>query len=118
MRYQLLATLLIVFLVGCEPPKAQQGRRGPAPAAPAGEPPIMSATSVWSQAQVEQFLNEEFQFTTIALKSTGGDNYEGTGVDPEGLTYTLIVKQVPGGFKLDWRTQSGNGAITVGKPVP
>ena len=119
MRYQLLATLLIGFLIGCAPPNAQQAQPGPAPTAPPpGEIPIMGATSVWSQTQVEEFLNEEFKFTTIALKSTGGDNYEGTGVDAGGLTYTLIVKQVPGGFKLDWRTESGNGAITFGKPVP
>jgi len=78
----------------------------------------MGPTSVWSQAQVEAFLKEEFKFTTVAMKSTGGDNYQGTGVDPGGLTYTFTFKQVPGGYKLDWRTESGNGDITFGNPVP
>ena len=112
MRYQLLATMLIVFLVGCEPPNAQPG----APAA--GAVPTMGPTTVWSQAQVEQFLKEELELTTIALQSTGGDNYQGTGADAEGSDYTLIVKQVPGGIKVEWRHQSGNGTIGFGKPVP
>ncbi|HEX5102500.1 MAG TPA: hypothetical protein VFV87_01735 [Pirellulaceae bacterium] len=114
MRSQLSLALLFVFLSGCEPPQAPPGS---APAPP-GAAPTMSATSVWSQTQVEEFFKEEFQFTTIALKSTGGHNYQGTGVDPEGLTYTLTFQQVPGGYKAEWSTESGNGAITFGNPVP
>ena len=116
MRYQLLAAMPLVFLIGCQPPQAQPG---PAPAAPAGSvAPTMGATSVWNQTQVEEFFKEEFKFTTISLKSTGGHNYQGTGVDPGGLSYTLIFKQVPGGYKAEWSTESGNGTITFGKPVP
>jgi hypothetical protein len=113
MRYQLLATMLIVFLVGCEPPPAQPG---PATTSPAAAP--MGPTTVWNQAQVEQFLKEELALTTIELRSTGGDNYQGKGADAEGSDYTLIVKQVPGGIKVEWRHQSGNGTIGFGKPVP
>lgn len=114
MRSQLFATLLIVFLSGCEPPPAQPGSTP----APPNAAPTMSATSVWNQTQVEEFFKEEFKFTTIALKSTGGHNYQGTGVDPQGLTYTLTFKQVPGGYKAVWSTESGNGTITFGIPVP
>jgi hypothetical protein len=114
MRYQLLATMLIVFLTGCEPPQAQPG---PATTSPAAAP-TMGATTVWNQAQVEQFLKDELALTTIAIKSTGGDNYQGTGADAEGSAYTLIVKQVPGGIKVEWRHQSGNGTIGFGKPMP
>jgi hypothetical protein len=78
----------------------------------------MGPTSVWNQTQVEEFFKEEFKFTTIALKSTGGHNYQGTGTDPGGLTYTLTFKQVPGGYKAEWSTESGNGTITFGNPVP
>jgi len=114
MHYQLLATLLIVLLVGCEPPPAQPG---PATTSPAAAP-TMGATTVWNQAQVEQFLKEEFELKTIALQSTGSDNYQGTGADAEGTIYTLTVIQVPGGIKVEWRTTTGHGAITFGKPVP
>jgi hypothetical protein len=112
MRYQLLATMPIIFLIGCEPPNAQPGP----PAASAIQ--TMSPTSVWNQTQVEEFLKQELALTTITIKSTGGDGYEGTGADAEGTTYTLIVKQVPGGIKVEWSHVSGNGTITFGKPVP
>jgi hypothetical protein len=112
MRYQLLATMPIVFLIGCEPPNSQ-------PWPPAGSAiQTMDPTSVWNQTQVEEFLRQELELTTIAIKSTGGDGYQGTGADAEGTTYTLIVKQVPGGFKVEWSHVSGNGTIVFGKPVP
>jgi hypothetical protein len=78
----------------------------------------MPPTTVWSQTQVEEFLKQELALTTIALKSTGGDNYEGTGADAEGIAYTLVVKQVLGGIKVEWKHSTGNGTITFGKPVP
>jgi hypothetical protein len=30
----------------------------------------------------------------------------------------LPCKQVPGGYKAEWSTESGNGTITFGIPVP
>src|SRR5262245_11674225 len=113
MRYQLLAALLIVVLVGCEPPKAQPG----APAPP-DLTQTMGPTTVWNQTQVEAFLRQEIELTKIASKSTGGDNYQGTGTDAAGITYTLIVKQVPGGIKVEWTHDGDHGKITFGKPVP
>ena len=112
MRYQLFAAVLIVILNGCEPPNAQS-----VPPA-AGATQSMDPTSVWNQTQVEEFLRQELELTTIAIKSTGGDGYQGTGVDAEGTSYTLVVKQVTGGIKVEWSHVSGNGTITFGNPVP
>jgi hypothetical protein len=114
MRGQLIATMLLVFLIGCEPPSAQQ-----VPAAlPPGGVQTMDPTSVWNQAQVEEFVRQELELTTIALKSTGGDGYQGTGADAHGTNYTLIVNQVKGGIKVEWTHQSGNGKFSFGNPVP
>lgn len=126
MRCQLIAVLLCIFLIGCEPPpKAMTPAKPgavpgtpPAPPPPPGVIPASEATGVWSQAQVEEFLKQEFALTTISLQSTGNHGYQGTGTDAEGIAYKLIVKQVPGGIKIDWTTSSGNGKITFGNPVP
>jgi hypothetical protein len=73
---------------------------------------------VWNQTQVEEFLKQELALTTIAIKSTGGHDYQGTGADAEGIAYTLIIKQVPGGIRVEWRHATDHGKITFGNPVP
>jgi hypothetical protein len=121
MRCQLLATLLSLFLAGCEPPPQAQPL-SPPPASTGGAPPSVAvpsvATGTWTQTEVETFLREELAITTMSLRSTGGHNYQGTGTDKDGIAYTLVVKQAPGGVRVDWSHSTGNGLITFGKPVP
>src|SRR5262249_24117866 len=93
-----------------------------APAAPGALPPgtieAKDATGVWNQAQVEQFIQEDLKLATLNLKSAGQHDYDGTGTDAEGLAYTIKVKQVPGGIRVDWKHATGEGKITFGNPVP
>jgi len=132
MRYQLIAILGVVFLLGCDVPTPTPSASQPAtapqatpvpPTTPAPLPPNVikaeDATGVWNQGQVEQFVNEKLKLTTIALKSNGNNGYQGTGTDAQGLNYTLTVKQVAGGIKVDWsHSGGGTGKLTFGNPVP
>lgn len=123
---KLVAALLVALLAGCQPPLGTQApvQQGPPPPPPPPGTPAPSAiqakdaTGVWSQSQVEQFLKEELALTTISLRSTGNNGYQGTATDVEGIAYTLTVKQVPGGIKVDWTHSTGKGTITFGNPVP
>ena len=133
MRFSLLAVLLTILL-GCERPPQPQPRPTAGPPAPPGGPPspgssapsslppgtieAKDATGVWNQTQVEEFIREDLKLTSMSLKSAGKNDYEGTGADAEGVAYTLKVKQVPGGIRVDWTHPTGHGKITFGNPVP
>lgn len=77
------------------------------------------ATGYWDKYQVEEYLTKELKLASVAIISTGGNNYHGSAETTDGRTLTLRVKQVPGGIKC-WHDdgQGGMGFVAFGNPVP
>ena len=104
MTRRLLSVLaLIVILGGCQ--KADQkptGKSGP----PAGEtdgpapddPPGMKR---WTDAQIEQTVREDMNFTSLTLQKESRDRYTGTGTDATGKAYKVVVRYRPGEYRID-----------------
>lgn len=135
--------LSLIALVGCEPPTNNKRaisdlERGPgikllAEPVPADdsasdaslnqEPARLEsgelAAGFWDKYQVEEYLTKELKLASVALISTGGNNYHGRGETMDGQTLTLRVKQIPGGIKA-WHDdgQGGMGFVAFGNPVP
>ena len=92
----------------------------PQPSAGTSSSPIPSsqATGSWNQSQVETYLKEQLKLSELSLTSAGGENYTGSGKGTDGQSYTMNVKQVPGGIACEFRTDTGGGRISFGNLVP
>jgi hypothetical protein len=92
----------------------------PAPPATQTAPiPSEKATGVWNQSEVEQYLKQNLKLTEVSLAKAEKDDYTGTGKGADGLSYTLSVKQVPGGIACKFQNSGGSsGRISFGNPVP